>query len=164
MAAGPTRTIVISDKYPEGMDLAWLASDRDGHLAAFVTGGSGPIPDAALRLNFVPLEDIESRICSIPKVSETRLLVTWFKHPESYLELAERGFFAYDWTDVHRTNVEAKSAYEQIAVPVNPINLAKLPDDLAALARALKFGDVAFEETSWIDVCAHMNCCKGRSF
>ena len=42
---------MIVDLYPEEVDFAWLAVDRDDHVAAFVTAGCGPIP-----VNFLNVE------------------------------------------------------------------------------------------------------------
>lgn len=36
--------------YPEHFDCAWLASDGEGNLGAFITAGAGPIPNNLLNL------------------------------------------------------------------------------------------------------------------
>ena len=96
--------------YPTGLNSVWIAKDRNGHLGAFVTGGIGPIPDRALNRDFLAVEDIEEAVCKLPLVSDSRLLVT-MKRPDAFVAIAKRGFFVYDWRDVHRTERES---YEKI--------------------------------------------------
>ena len=148
----------MSDRlYPEGIDCVWVASDRIGHLGAFITAGVGPIPDKALDVSYVPLESIESRICDMPKGSDVRLLVS-VKTPDDFIALAERGVFVFDWTDTGRTSREAVRAYEPVASPVRPIKVDMVPADIAALANVLKFVDVDFTEEKLLDVRLHASC------
>jgi hypothetical protein len=148
---------VSNRSYPDGIDCVWLASDRDGHLGAFVTGGVGPIPIQALNCEDALIEDIEKFICNLRNASTARLLVS-IKRPDDFIELAERGVFVYDWSDVHRTARESIHAYELVATPVSPITVNMLPVKLASVAKALKFGDVAFADKQPLDVRAHMKC------
>ena len=124
-------------EYPEQLDCAWVASDRDGHVAAFVTAGIGPIPVLALN-NTGPLlvEDIEEAIFRLPKVSACCLLVS-VPRPDSFIAMAERGFFVYDWSCLHRTRVSEIDEYEPMACPVSPLLLDELPEMLKLLLRAL---------------------------
>jgi hypothetical protein len=152
---------VIERPYPEGIDCVWIASDREGHLGVFITAGVGPIPAEAFKSDYVPVEDIEELVCDMPSKSSARLLVS-VKRPDSFVDLAERGVFVYDWTDIHRTAREAAHAYEPVATPVKPIKVDELPADLAALAKALKFVDVAFADEKRLDVRAYMRCYEGE--
>jgi len=148
----------MSDRpYPDGVDCVWIASDRDCHMGVFVTAGIGPIPVHALNSDCVPVEDLEELVCSMPTVSEARLLVA-VKRPDDFIDLAERGFFVYDWTDIHRTTREAIRAYEPVAVPVSPIKADILLGELASVAKAVKFAEVTFANKQLLDVCAHMTC------
>jgi hypothetical protein len=148
----------VSDRpYPNGIDCMWLASDRNGHLGAFVTGGFGPIPIQALNCEDALVEDIEDLVCNLPNVSTARLLVS-IKQPDDFLELAKRGVFVYDWSDVHRTARKSIHAYELVAAPVNPIAVDMLPIGLANIAKAIKFGNVAFADGQLLDVRAHVKC------
>jgi hypothetical protein len=129
--------------YPSGMDCVWLASDRDGYVAAFITAGVGPIPSEILKSCYIPIDEIESKVCEMPRITEARLLVS-VKIPDSFIDLAERGVFVYDWTDVNRTAREELKVYEQVAFPIQPIAIDILAQDLAALAKAVRFPDVVF--------------------
>ena len=143
--------------YPSGIDCVWLASDGEGRLAAFITAGEGPIPAEALKVDRLPVEDIEGSIGGMLRVSEACLLVE-IKRPDDFIAFADRGLFVYDWTDVHRTSRQAVHAYEAVATPTKPISLDRLPSDLAGVARALRFVDVSFADSTRLDVCAYMPC------
>ena len=148
--------------YPDGLDCVWFASDREGYLGAFITAGVGPVPAEVLRSGSMPVEDIEERICELPNVSDALLLVS-DERPDDFVDLAERGVYVYDWTDINRTATKAVRLYEPVAVPTKPISVDALPDDLAALPRALKFADVSFAARTPIDVHEYEACREGGS-
>jgi len=143
--------------YPEGIDCVWLASDRDGHLGAFITAGVGPIPAAALGFTHLVVEDVEGRLCQLPRVSQAQLLVS-VKRPDDFIDLAERGVFVYDWTDINRTTREALRVYEPVAVPTKPITASSLPSGLAEMAQVLRLADVVFADGEAVDIRAHLSC------
>ncbi|RTL43030.1 MAG: hypothetical protein EKK49_00540 [Rhodocyclaceae bacterium] len=144
-------------EYPDGLDCVWLATDRNGHLGAFVTGGSGPIPVSATSDSSFPIEDIEAAVCELPQISETRLLVQ-MKRPDDFIDIAQRGFFVYDWRDVHRTTHDSTHVYEPVAVPLNPITLDALPESIRRLAVDATLRDSAFVEEQALDVMAMLEC------
>lgn len=141
--------------YPDGLDCCWLASDRIGQLGVFVTGGSGPIPAQAL-LAAYPLDDLEKTLLELPKASDIDLRVR-VPQPNRFVALAERGFFVYDWSDVHRTE-QYIDEYELMALPYRPLTLDALPESLLDTARALRFISVSFASAWRVDVRAHMAC------
>src|SRR5436305_2139474 len=112
---------------------------------------------AVLDFVCIPIEDIESRICRLPLVSKAELLVS-VKRPDDFIDLAERGVFVYDWTDINRTAREALRAYAPVAVPTRPITANSLPSDLSALAEIVRLVDVVFAASGAVDVCAHLSC------
>jgi len=141
------------------MDCVWLASDRNGHVGAFITAGVGPIPAEALSSVYMPIEDVEGRLCQLPPVSQVQLLVS-VKRPDDFIDLAERGVFVYDWTDINRTAHEALSAYEPVAAPTKPIIASSLPSDLAILVKILKLADVVFAAGEAVDIRAYFSCAE----
>lgn len=148
---------MINNKYPIGVDCVWLASDKNGNLAAFVTGGTGPIPIESIKCQSLLLEDIEECICDLPTVSMVSLIVK-IKRPDDFVEMAKRGFFVYDWNDVHKTILESTQAYKAIAIPLSPITVDSLTDRLFGVAKVVKFNDLAFGD-QLLDVRLHMKCC-----
>ena len=146
--------------HPDGVDCLWLASDHEGHVAAFVTGGVGPIPILALNCEDVLVADLEELVCDLPRISVASLLIS-IKRPDDFLDLAERGVFVYDWTDVQRTSSESVFAYEPVAAPVTPIRVDKLPLTLVNIVNDLNFGKIKFADGQPIDVRFFFECREG---
>jgi hypothetical protein len=153
---------MVTQKYPDGIDCVWIASDRDGHVGAFVTGGVGPIPAKALNEDGLLIEELEEEICRLPRVSGSHLLFS-VKRPDDFIAIAERGIFVYDWRDVHRTANDSSYVYEPIASPVNPIKVDALPKLLKKLAKNIEFFNLAFIESGNIDVKDQFECFDGES-
>jgi hypothetical protein len=91
-----------------GFDCAWLVSDSAGCLAAVVTAGVGPIPESVFG-GPVDLCDLEYRLRQLPVVGEANALADG--DATSFLDLARRGLFVFDWTDVYSSNREKTDAY-----------------------------------------------------
>lgn len=125
---------MIKRTYPVGLDCVWLAVDGHDQLAAFITAGEGPIPEEILCYPNIGVEDVEATLLTLPKVGAAELRVT-VPRPDDFLELAERGLFVYDWTDVHRKNHDRIRSYELVALPRSTcLKLAQLSPDLKGLA------------------------------
>jgi hypothetical protein len=129
--------------YPDQIDCLWIASDRDGHAAAFVTAGSGPIPRAVLDRDAPPLDDLEALVCELPIRSDATMLVD-VPRPDDFVAMAARGLFVYDWRDVHRTSSSVLDAYEPVAYPQRPVHVTELPPQLASACTGVVFADLAF--------------------
>ena len=140
---------VNSGKY-QNLDVVWLAADTADHLAAFVTGGEGPIPLAALPA----VEDSETDALSLPEVCEHRLLVT-YPRPEDFIALARRGLYVYDWSNVHRTRAEQLAGYELVAVPSAPLQLREAIQGVRASAELVRFPGAVFGSAQVLEVEAH---------
>jgi hypothetical protein len=130
--------------------------DRDGRVGVFVTGGEGPIPADALLSERVSVEDIEARLHELPSITSAKLLVS-LPRPDDFLNLAQRGLFVYDWTDVHRVAAAKLNSYELLAVPDAPIVAAQLSKDVAPLVEGMVL-NVSFAHERLIDVTQFLNC------
>ncbi|RUL73605.1 hypothetical protein [Dyella choica] len=130
--------------YPEGIDCVWIASDRAGCVAAFVTAGMGPIPYEVF-YGAIELQDIEEQVCQLPDVSSARRLIE-LELPNDYVDMASKGFFVYDWQDIHRAEVNCSRAYEPITRPSNPISVVELPSPLRSVVEGVKFRKVLFAD------------------
>lgn len=148
---------MTAQSYPDGIDCVWLAADSDGHVAAFATAGSGPIPVGVLESAECAIEDIEGKIVEMPRTGSAQLLVS-LKRPDDFIDIAERGIFAYDWSDVHRTQRDRTGAYEPIAVPTSPIKCSQLPPELARLVARSKLEGVTFATEKKLDVRKLISC------
>lgn len=150
--------VMKSQKYPVGRDCVWIAGDRDGQVAAFATAGIGPIPILVLDGTGPPLlKDIEEAALVLPKISACRLVAS-VPRPDSFVALAERGFFVYDWSDIHRTRGSLIEAYELMAYPLNPISLDALPQGLRSCAAGIKYGANSFSRSEQMRVTDYFEC------
>src|SRR5579864_3977466 len=145
--------------YPQGLDCVWLATDSDGHVGAFVSAGVGPIPERVLSYEHGVIEDIEKRLMLLPTISIAQPLIA--NDVPSFVALAERGLFVYDWSDVHRTDKEATRTYEPVAVPVNPMAAADLPEQLRGFARCAIFDHCRFTDRRALCVASFLACREG---
>ncbi len=127
-------TFVLQD-----FDVGWVATDAVGQVALFTTGGPGPVPDSAMP----SVENAEELVLSLPEVSDVAR-ATPRAGANAFVELAKRGFFAYDWSDVHRDPRQALKGYELQCRPLNPLTLFDLPASLRALAEVTRLSDVTF--------------------
>ena len=127
-------TFVLQD-----CDVGWVATDALGQVALFTTGGPGPVPDSALP----SVENSEEFVLSLPEVSEVDRANTR-AGANAFVEFAKRGFFAYDWSDVHRDSGQALRGYELQYRPLNPRTLFDLPAPSRVLAEVTRLSDVTF--------------------
>ncbi|MCA1196397.1 hypothetical protein K9B35_00310 [Sphingomonas sp. R647] len=123
-------------EYPTQIDCAWLATDACGRLAAMITAGEGPIPAAVLESR-IDVTDIEGKLLDLPIMGDA-MDVANVPNPSSFIDLSRRGFYVYDWTDVHRPSSQALGAYELVASPSVSIRLEDLPADLQELPSRIK--------------------------
>lgn len=117
--------MITNQTYPFGLDLVWVGRDQDNRPAAFITAGSGQVPKDMLNDNGEPLFDVEGAILDLPKASNVILHVE-VPRPDDFIAMAERGFFVFDWRDIHRTTKEESGCYELVATPLQPITIASL--------------------------------------
>jgi hypothetical protein len=147
--------------YPEGLDYVWLALDAKGHLGAFTTAGVGPIPLQALNNEVGPIDCLEDAVLELPKISEARLLAT-SGDLSSFVALAERGLFVYDWDDVHQTRQNRTNKYELQVAPHNPLRAGSLPKELALFVASVRLGDVDFSDCLSVDPRVYMECASDK--
>ncbi|WP_137933929.1 hypothetical protein [Mesorhizobium comanense] len=146
-----------SRRYPSQIDCVWIAADSTGQVAAFITAGEGPIPIDAFRSDLMDIPGIEAKLVELPTVSKVHLLGT-VPRPDSYLELAGRGFHVFDWTFKYRVADAKFGSYQLVATPETPTNLGALPAELASAAAAIQFTASGFAEVRHIDVRHQMAC------
>ncbi|MBT2339282.1 hypothetical protein J7E36_08950 [Pseudomonas fluorescens] len=123
----------------QDFDIGWVATDAVGQVALFTTGGPGPVPDSALP----SVENCEEFVLSLPEMSEVDR-ITAMAGANAFVEFAKRGFFTYDWSDVHRDSSQALRGYELQYRPLNPLTLFDLPTPLRALTEVTRLAEVTF--------------------
>jgi hypothetical protein len=87
----------------EGREFDWFATDQQGCLALFATGGCGPIPEHVR--NAIEAHDAISRA----------LKVTGWGTDTIWQSYSRAGLFAYDWS-------AQQSCYVQVAKPSAPLS------------------------------------------
>ena len=104
----------------KGRELDWLGLDWRDNLGYFSTAGVGPIP-VALAQSTEELHDLFERVMTLRVVDDARAVSPDATNIGDWLEVARRGFFAFDWNR-HR------SAYVLVAQPNVPVKLESITD------------------------------------
>lgn len=143
-------------KYPEGIDIAWVASDAHGNLGIFITAGAGPIPVHAMRFLDEERQCPEEMIAELPATGASDLFMD-APDTSSYSTMADRGFYVFDWTDIYAT-AELLEKYELVAKPRNPSRTTELPLELRSACEATKFVAVNLSAVTLIDPASEFEC------
>jgi hypothetical protein len=120
----------------EFQDATWIGTDEEGRVGVFFTGGQGPIRETSFISNADQYR-IEDLLLELRRTSVSSLYIP-YKRPDDYVAMAERGLYAFDWTDAHRVSSAERNVYKLVAEPSQPLNVAQLPDSLRRLGRATK--------------------------
>jgi hypothetical protein len=133
-------------EYPIGLDCIWLAEDLRGRLAVFITAGVGPIPEAVFRCEGAQIEDLEELLIQTLGVCSSVDLQVEVPRPDDFIAIAQRGFFVFDWRDVHRIKASETGSYVRVASPLSPINRASISKKQLSQLRVVQVPEVGFEE------------------
>jgi hypothetical protein len=82
---------------------------------------------------------------ALPEIGGHELLVK-YKRPDDFVAFAKRGWFAFDWSDVHRTHAQEIGVYELVAKPYLPAHISSLPETIQRAARAVLYPHVSFQD------------------
>jgi hypothetical protein len=77
--------------------------------------------------------------------------------PDDFVHFASRGFFAYDWQDVHRTGGFSRR-YEMLSRPERPIQVSEMPEQFQSLLRSTTLAGLRFADNLTIDVRGYFGC------
>jgi hypothetical protein len=143
----------VSVEFPHGLDYSWVALDGAGHVAIFTNAGSGPIP-ATVIADRPAADDAEGLVLDLTERGGGLQLVDTPVR-DAFRVFANRGLFAYDWSDVHRVAVEATHSYELVARPNALITAADLSPELARLAGSTRLDALRFADVVALDIRRH---------
>ncbi|HEX7801788.1 MAG TPA: hypothetical protein VF471_03395 [Pseudoxanthomonas sp.] len=138
-------------KHPDELDCTWLSVDGAGHLGAFLTAGSGPVPLRWLNCTNPLVEDIESIVLEQPTTGGYSLLVD-VPRPDSFIALASRGYFVYDWTDHQKISSESTGRFQLVALPNQPVTIDKVANEISAIALVCPMQRSIFSRMHEIDL------------
>ncbi len=135
--------------------------DKFGSLASFTTAGVGPIPKELVRRFPKEFRYTEERIIDLPVISKSILHVE-MNDPSSFIDIAKRGIYVFDWSDVHMRQKYALDAYELTVTPLQPLKAQSLPQNLEIFTDLIAFPDEDFSKAKTIDPRLSMSCVDGK--
>jgi hypothetical protein len=115
------------------------------------------LPSAVLQTT-LPVEESEAVVCSLPRTTTAHLLVS-VPRPDSFVALAERGLFVYDWNE-HPIASISTGVYEAVATPNDPVCFGTLTEELVKISKVVTFGSVSFMDARVVNVRAYAECCE----
>jgi len=148
-------------EYPTGYDWTWIGVDKVGNVAAFCTASIGPAPKKLIKFHVEAILDIEDEVLELPKRSSAEL-ISEVKNPDSFIDLARRGVFVFDWSDIHKRSVDALKAYELMAAPSKPLIQSQLSKELLNVVKSAEFLNVDFSTLKTFDPCVHLECISAK--
>lgn len=113
--------LIKDGEYSQELD--WLAVDNKGQLGIFTAVMNAPIPDK-VKSSLENYQDLQQRIKFRPKTTSAIVVTREKGNFSDWIAYADKGFFAFDFQDVHRTN--KKSQYDLIARPARPLLIDEL--------------------------------------
>lgn len=147
----------MNSVYPQGFDCVWIASDQNGKVGAFITAGEGPIPSSAFHFEEFREFLLEEMIDEMRRLSKANVVVD-VPRPDSFICLAERGFFVYDWGEFIANPIGERHSYRLVAVPSPPATIDVLPCHLAKMASSITFSSLRFENVDVVNPRDNMDC------
>jgi hypothetical protein len=121
-----------------GGEFDWFASDGEGCVAAFCTGGFGRVPQevfASSQADYLSLLTfLEDLLPNLPVCSG------------GFEPWKVRGVFAYDF--------QALGDYHRVAEPSKPLRISELPQRLSSSPALLRF-PASFSAAQLIDTCMY---------
>lgn len=130
-------------------EINWLAVDNKGQLGIFTALLEAPLPDK-VKSSFENYQDLRQSIELTPKSTSATLVTRQKGNFSDWLAYANKGFFAFDFQDVHRTN--KKNQYDLIARPAIPLTVDELHltsvlmDSLVQIDCDFEDGDVKIDK------------------
>jgi hypothetical protein len=104
-------------------ELEWFAVDNKGQLGVFTAIMNAPIPNN-VKSSFEIYCDLKQYFEKAAKTTSGILTTKERGNFIDWIKYAEKGFFAFDFYDVHR--VETQNQYDLIARPITPLTVERL--------------------------------------
>jgi hypothetical protein len=152
--------MIIPKDEQEVRDFDWFGVDADGHIGHFTTAGFKYLP-GSVSSSEEDLQEVtgyfdnEAPIRGAHRVdSESIAQFKGWKGEEhearylaSFALMADKGLYSYDID----TYVRAGIAYSRVAVPLSPLTLNELPDEVRRIVQRTILQGVCFGRSSRID-------------
>ena len=102
----------------------WVAVDLASTIGYFATAGEGPVP-SGVAAHCELYDGVLETVLTLPVLGSADMSATPDRDVGEWLEVARRGFFAYDWR-------MSRSCYELVARPSVPATLNVLSNTALA--------------------------------
>jgi len=100
------------------IEFDWFAIDKLGQVAVFSSVTSGYIPEKVFS-SYETFAGLTSLLNALPRFANVQIVTKELGGMDLWLEWSQRGLYAYDYIDVHRTMKFDR--YDLIAVPEQPL-------------------------------------------
>lgn len=140
------KEVITYGAYTQELD--WYAIDKKGNIGMFSAIMDAPIP-SNIKESYENYIGLRHLIKSLQKSTLSILTTAEQGNRSDWISYAEKGLFAFDFQDAHRSTV--KNQYDLIARPVQPLNIrdinipTNLLDTLARLDCDFSQGDIKTE-------------------
>lgn len=142
-------------------DLLWLGSDKNGFLAVFPLGGSGPIPEVLTQSQKYQVEEIEFALDGLSYNTSAILMPNLdFTDTLEYTNLAKKGFYSYNFADFFGSMRPKIGGYELVAKPFEPLHKSDISGILNWVANTVVFENVSVHDASVINPEDFYSCLK----
>ena len=130
---------------PDGVNLEWVAVDRDGHVGFFTSQGSRLVPEPVLESDQTR-DWLLRKVAFLPRIGKGSR--AWFVGGdlEYAIRMAQRGFFAYR-LEACRHGPTREGHYRRVAKPSRPRGVESRENDVRRWIGQVTFGTVCFAGT-----------------
>lgn len=135
----------ISDIDLQCEDIMWFAVDTNGNIFECTSAGCGNVPEYVCKSREETDRLLEYFTNTAPIITEAKLLIPVSENDliTDAINLASKGIYCYDITDYDNDEM-----YNCIAIPVKPLNVSDLPEEIKQLLSDHVYnGDVTTEAT-----------------
>jgi hypothetical protein len=127
----------------KGEEFDWTCCDVEGFCGYFSTAGVGIVPRPLLA-KLDDFQNVADDILSLPARGDAVFDSKGTKPIFDWIEIAKRGFFAYDWSRADRV-------YRLLATPSVPLRVNDIPTDSLRTLTELVRMELAFSRVSSVE-------------
>jgi len=131
----------------EGIDYPWIAKDVADQLAIFFNASIGPLPRIGVEYQEKYTDDIQYLVEDLPAVSEY-ILLSDVPRPDDFIEIARRGFYCFDWSDIHETESGKTGLYHLVSYPILPKRAWELNGNIGEITQSCPVSSIIFDKSN----------------
>jgi len=120
-----------------------------------------PIPRLVLSTDYGDMLDLDDWLSELPIISEV-LVPEKHASLNEWINFARRGFFAFDWSDVHFG--KKLFGYERIAAPTRPLHVSELRGFLQNCATVATIPEADFHRDAVVKLPSFMGAVRPERY